>query len=81
MCAFVKDCVSDFRLGVQETELFAEGDRPTAVHTKAEPTHRPVELKVPTGQTVIGHQSVGEGFGVFEDRRLLLLAVVFFRLA
>jgi hypothetical protein len=67
---FVEDRVPYFWLGVQEGKFLAQRDGATAVHAEAEPTHGPVEFKIPMGQTVFGHQLLSEGFGVFENHRL-----------
>jgi hypothetical protein len=74
MCDLVEDCVSDLGLGVQEGEFPAQRDRSNAVHAETEATHGPVELKVPMGQTVFGHQLLGEGFGVLEDHSFILIS-------
>jgi len=67
VCNLVEDCVSDFRLGVQEGESLAERDRPDAVHAESKSSHRPVEFKIPMRKTVLGHRLLGESFGVFQN--------------
>jgi hypothetical protein len=69
---FVEDCVSDFRLKVQEGKSLAQRDRANAVHAETEATHGPVKLKV--GQTVFGHQLLSEGFGVFENHSFIVIS-------
>jgi hypothetical protein len=66
----MENSVSHFRLGVQERESPAQRDRVSAIHAETEPTHCPVELKTPMGQTVTGHQLMSESFGVFGNHRL-----------
>jgi hypothetical protein len=70
----VEDCVSDFWFGVQERKFPAQRDRPNAVHAETEPTHGSVELKMPMGQTVSGHQLLSEGFGVLENHSFILIS-------
>ena len=66
-----------FWLGVQQGKFLAQSDRANAVHAEAEPTHGPIELKVPMGQTVFGHQLLSEGFGVFENHSGRFAAIYF----
>jgi hypothetical protein len=73
MSDFVEDRVSDFLLGVQDGKFLAQSDHANAVHAETKPTHGPVELKVPMGQTVFGHQLLSQRFGVFEGHRFILL--------
>jgi hypothetical protein len=78
---FVQYRVSDFGLGVQEREFPAQRDGACAVLADTESTHRSVELEVPMGQIVFGHQLARDCFGVFENHRLIELSFLFlFRL-
>ena len=71
---FVQDRVSNFWLGVQERKVPAQPDRACAVLAETESTHGSVELKMPMGQTVFGHQLLSEGFGVLEDHSFILIS-------
>jgi len=74
---FVQYRVSDFGLGVQEREFPAQRDGACAVLADTESTHRSVELEVPMGQIVFGHQLARDCFGVFENHRLIELSFIF----
>jgi hypothetical protein len=77
----VQDRVSDLWLRVQEREFPAQSDRACAVLAGTESTHGSVELEVPMGQIVFGHQLARDCFGVFENHRLIELSFLFlFRL-
>jgi hypothetical protein len=73
----VQDRVSDLWLRVQEREFPAQSDRACAVLAGTESTHGSVELEVPMGQIVFGHQLARDCFGVFENHRLIELSFIF----